>query len=340
MLQLLTILLLLVAYAIAPACKRSGSRADLIANSIRFIQVNDKVALTFNNSVAATCSVKVNSQTAQCRKIQQDDNTYYSNLGTLAKDKTHSVELEINSNNIISYKLNYRYSEPTKPDSHYLRLDLQNKVGEIHRTKIATLPPQGCRILNSAKTSKLTPMPLHLQRFITTGFANASASHHARNKNVARIFYSKLDFSSDWDIYLMERQIGTRFVIPSPAKLEHFSIGSKALGRDLDQREQTIPISRSQEATLNWKIKNPPPSIFLTLTIARDDRSVVGECWLDAGQGMTRLESSFWQRLAAGNYSIEAMLISPQRIIIQDDGYATAWQINAYDWRYGHFTKT
>ena len=138
----------------------------------------------------------------------------------------------------------------------------------------------------------------------------------------------------------MERQVGTRFILPSPAKLAHVSIGNTVLSSDLGKQGQSIPIPRGVMPRITWEIKNPSPSILLTLKVARDDRSVVGECWTDAGQGMMKLETSFWQRLTAGNYSIEAMLISPHRVVIQSDASTTAWQVNAYDWRYGYFNKT
>ena len=110
-LLLFTTLLLLAMSAVIPACKRSGTGLDLITSSIRFIHVDDKVALTFNSSLATSCSVTVNSQAVQCEKIPQDNNTYYANLGVLSKNNTHPIELEIHSDSIIKHSLNYRYRD-------------------------------------------------------------------------------------------------------------------------------------------------------------------------------------------------------------------------------------
>ena len=337
---LLTTSLLIFVFTAISACKRSGTGLDLVTSSIRFIHVGDEVALTFNSRLATSCSITINSQTIQCEKVKQDNNAYYADLGKLSKDSSYPIELEIHSDSIIRHSLNYRYQEHTKADSHYLRFDLQNKVGEIHRGKISSFPSQGCKIANSTKPEQITPMPLHLQRLIMTGFADASASHHTHNKNVARISRSKLNFSNDWDIYLMERQVSTRFILPSPAILQHVSIDNTEISSNLNKQPNAISIPQGMIPSINWEIKNPAPSILLTLKVARDDRSVVGECWVDAGQGMMKFKTSFWQQLTAGKYSIEVMLISPQRVVIQSSGSTTAWQVNAYDWKYGYFNKT
>ncbi|MDE3269738.1 MAG: hypothetical protein OYH77_05600 [Pseudomonadota bacterium] len=327
------------------ACKHAGSSLGVVVNSVRIIQVGDEAALTFNSKDATRCSVRVNLQMVyQCEKVGQDSHTHYANLGKLEAGKNHTLELTVDADTRIEHKINYRYKEPAQANYHYLRFDLQNKAGEILRSRARPFPQktpqQGCKVINTTIPQPIKPQPLHLQRLISTGFASASASHHTRNQNVARISYSKLNFASNWDIYLMERQVGTRFILPAPAQIEKFSIGNTSLGSDLDKSEQIVSIQRGDIPTLNWKIKNPNPSILLTVKVARDDRSIVGECWLDVEQGMAGVDSSFWQRLTAGKYSIEAMLISPQRVVIQSDGFASAWQVNAYDWRYGYFSKT